>query len=93
MKFKSIIWLMGVTILFFSQTLRAETIYTANEGGSSVSIIEWPGNGESKVVPVPDMPHNVDIAGKNKLLREVGFSDINVTRSAFGNIKARALKI
>lgn len=28
-----------------------------------------------------------------QLLREVGFSDINVTRSAFGNIKARALKI
>lgn len=86
MKFKSIIWLMGVTILFFSQTLRAETIYTANEAGSSVSIIEWPGNGESKVVPVPDMPHNVDIAGKNKFVMATGMKGVLLLLDSKGSL-------
>lgn len=86
MKYKILFWLTISAFLFFSQGLRAETIYTANEGGSSVSVIEWPGRGESKIVPLPEMPHNVDIAGKNKFVMATGMEGVLLLLDSKGGL-------
>ena len=65
MKNEGTFFILVLTILFSPLDLRAETIYTANEGDSSISVIAWPGDGKSAAVPISAMPHNVDIAGKS----------------------------
>lgn len=75
MKLKTLL-LAALALLFFSRELQAETIYTANEDDSSLSVITWPGRGESFNVPLPDMPHNVDMAGDGKFILVTGMSGV-----------------
>lgn len=47
------------------------TVYSANEGGSSISAIDL-GTGVADKVPIPVAPHNVDLTPDGKLLLAVG---------------------
>ena len=47
------------------------TIYSANEGGNSISVIAL-GTGGVETVPIPVAPHNVDLTPDGKLLLAVG---------------------
>lgn len=84
MKFNNLFRLALLAILFFPQSLRAETIYTANEGDSSVSIITWPEDGGSVTVPISAMPHNVDIAGENRFVLVTGMPKLAMMTGAEG---------
>jgi YVTN family beta-propeller protein len=64
---------IAILSLLFSSPASAETIYTANENASSLGIVQWPGNGTSFEIRLPDMPHNVDLAG-GKLILITGMS-------------------
>ena len=86
MKFKGIICFIGLTILFFPQGVSAETIYTANEGGASISIIGWPGSKESTVVSIPAMPHNVDTAGRTKHILVTGMEGVLLVLDSKGEL-------
>ena len=65
---------------------QAETIYTANEGGSSISRITWPGDGKSAVIPISAMPHNVDIAAKKKLVLVTGMGGVLLVLDSKGEL-------
>lgn len=82
---KSRVLFFAAIVLFFSQGLRAETVYTANEGDSSVSVIEWP-SGESKAVPIGTMPHNVDVAVKNKFVLVTGMEGVLLVLDSKGRL-------
>jgi YVTN family beta-propeller protein len=86
MKSNKLFWLAAAAVLFFPQKLLAETIYTANEGGSSLSVISWPGDGKSVTVPLSAMPHNVDIAGKRQSVLVTGMEGVLLVLDARGNL-------